>query len=81
MMTPEELISAVGALAADNGWALVHIERGPGGFGVVFEVNDSPYGALSSRARAKSKVAVISDAMTQTALALAERQREDSGDS
>lgn len=80
-MTPDELINAVGAFAARNGWTLSHIERGPGGVGLVFEENTSPYGEQSSLARAKSKVAVLTDVMTQQAVALAERAARDSADS
>ena len=80
-MTPDELIDAIGRLARSNGWTLVDIRRGHGGVGVVLQVNDSPYGELSSRAQAKAKVAVLTDVLTQQALALAERQRQDSADS
>ncbi len=79
MAAEDDLVNAVGRVAEALGWSMVAIERGGGGIGFVFQPNDSPYGAASSRHRAKQKIAVLSDVMTgmilSDAAAYAESQR------
>ena len=77
MTTADELLMTLGEQAQSLGWTLVYVEReGETGIGLVFKQNTSPYGVSSSRERAKSRVAVLSDLMGEQARRTVEAHRE-----
>lgn len=68
MTTADELLMTLGEQAQSLGWTLVYVEReGETGIGLVFKQNTSPYGVSSSREKAKSRIAVLSDLMGEQA--------------
>lgn len=68
MSAPEELADQVARLAESMGWTLVEHRAASNRVALMFEVNESLYGEQSSVHRAKARVAVLTDVLTQKVL-------------
>lgn len=77
MLDAAQLADQVARLARDSGWTLVEHRAAGDRVALMFEVNTSPYGAESSRERAKARVAVATDIFSQRVVEETERLMEE----